>query len=176
GATTPWSTLGVVAGALELAAQVEAGELPAPDDLVLALGTGGTAVGLTLGLALARLDARVHAVSAVERCFVSRGRLRALTAATAELLAARGHPVPSGALDRLHIHHGHVGAGYGASTPASLGAVARAAADGSSRSGNYRIGQSARREGRKDFPAWTKKSGCASRQFPGHSSRATHSG
>lgn len=62
GGTTAVTTLGFVSAALELAAQVERGECPKPDAIFVALGTCGTAAGLALGLALAGLDATLHAV------------------------------------------------------------------------------------------------------------------
>ena len=54
--------LGFVSAGLELAAQVEAGALPEPAQLFVAVGTGGTAAGLALGLRLGGLATRIVAV------------------------------------------------------------------------------------------------------------------
>ncbi len=55
-AATPLGTLGHVNAALELAEQIEAGELPPPARVVVPLGSGGTAAGLALGFAIAGLE------------------------------------------------------------------------------------------------------------------------
>lgn len=52
GGSSVLALLGHVDAALELAAEVEAGRLPRPDDVFLPMGSGGTAVGLALGFAL----------------------------------------------------------------------------------------------------------------------------
>ena len=60
GGSTPLGTLGHVNAALELADQVERGELPLPGRVVVPLGSGGTAAGLALGFAIAGLDTGRH--------------------------------------------------------------------------------------------------------------------
>lgn len=47
GGSTPLGCVGYVRAALELGEQVAAGELPEPSHVVVALGSGGTAAGLT---------------------------------------------------------------------------------------------------------------------------------
>ena len=122
GATTPLSTLGMVRAGVELAGQVGAGELPAPDAVVVALGTGGTAVGLQVGLALAGMRAQVIAVATVEHLVATRRRLERLAADTIALLRSHGlvrdelHPRP------LTIVRDQLGPGYGWPTEASLAA------------------------------------------------------
>ena len=59
-------TLGMVAAAVELAEQVRAGVLPEPDLIVLPLGSGGSAAGLTAGLIRTGLRTRVLAVAVAE--------------------------------------------------------------------------------------------------------------
>lgn len=61
GGSSVLSLLGHVDAALELAAEVEAGALPRPDDVFLPMGSGGTAVGLALGFALLRWPTRIVA-------------------------------------------------------------------------------------------------------------------
>ncbi|HSJ96737.1 MAG TPA: pyridoxal-phosphate dependent enzyme, partial [Myxococcota bacterium] len=62
GGTSALGDIGFVSAAFELAEQVEAGLLPAPAEIYVPVGSGGTLSGLVLGLALARLRARVVGV------------------------------------------------------------------------------------------------------------------
>lgn len=54
--------VGWIDGGLEIARQVAAGELPEPSEVWLAVGTGGTAAGLRIGLALGGLRSDVVGV------------------------------------------------------------------------------------------------------------------
>ena len=64
GGSSPVGTLGYVETALEIAEQVRAGLLPEPATVVTAVGSGGTAAGLTLGLRMAGRRHRVVAAHA----------------------------------------------------------------------------------------------------------------
>jgi len=55
-------TIGFVNAALELATQIDKGELTKPDRIYIATGTMGSAAGLAIGLALAGLHCQVEAV------------------------------------------------------------------------------------------------------------------
>ena len=66
GGTSWLGTLGFVSAGVELANQVAAGSLPAPDRLYVATGTMGTAAGLALGLALSGLATEVQAIRVSE--------------------------------------------------------------------------------------------------------------
>ncbi len=126
GATCPDGMLGVVRGGLELAAQVEAGELPCPDRVYVPLGSAGTTVGLALGLGLAGLSPTLHAVAVVERPLATLGRLRRLTAALRRRLVALGVDIAADApLPPLVVDRSQLGPGYGVPTPAALAACAR---------------------------------------------------
>ncbi|WP_437500426.1 1-aminocyclopropane-1-carboxylate deaminase/D-cysteine desulfhydrase [Sorangium sp. So ce1099] len=129
GGTSALGMVGAVRAALELCAQVRAGELPEPGRVYVALGSGGTAAGLAVGLALGGLRSRVVAVAVVERLLASRLRLRALTAELRAFLARAGvAPVPPAA--PIDVVHGHLGRGYGSPTPESLAACEALAAEG----------------------------------------------
>ena len=126
GATTPEAIIGVVLGALELGEQVKAGELPEPDLVVVALGTGGTAVGLSIGLALAGLKTGVHAMAVVEPYLSRMGRLKRLSQAVCERLydfgiSAAKNLVPA----PLTMDRSALGPGYGFESPASVDATQR---------------------------------------------------
>ncbi len=117
GGSSPLGTLGFVAGALELAGQIAAGQLPCPDEIFVALGSGGTAAGLLLGLAVARLPARVVAVRVVERPLAGAAQVILLARRTAGLLGWRGR------LGRLEVIHDQIGPGYGSPTAAGRQAL-----------------------------------------------------
>ncbi len=129
GGTTPDGMLGSVRGGLELAEQVRAGELPAPAAVYVALGSGGTAAGLSVGLAMGGLAAEVVAVAVVERAFATHGRLASLQRAAMARLEALGVRPPSEPA-RIVIDHRHVGPGYAVTTPAAVAACEALAAEG----------------------------------------------
>lgn len=122
GGTTPLAMLGHVRAALQLALQVARGEVAPPDALWVSFGSGGTAVGLAAGLALAGLQTEVRAVLAVERVFALPPRIRSLTRGLEKLLLEAGLTLPP---LRLRLDSTAVGAGYGIATPASLGQMQR---------------------------------------------------
>jgi 1-aminocyclopropane-1-carboxylate deaminase/D-cysteine desulfhydrase-like pyridoxal-dependent ACC family enzyme len=62
GGSSVLGSLGYVTAARELASQVRAGQMPEPDVCVVALGSGGTAAGLTAGFAAEGMKTRVVGV------------------------------------------------------------------------------------------------------------------
>ena len=128
GATAAAAMLGSARAALELAAQIDEGQLPVPDRIYLSFGSGGTAVGLAVGLVLAGLGTQVVAVSAVERVMSSGRRARALARAAEELLLASDIDARGvAAAMRLRLDHGQVGRGYAIPTKAGRRALRRLA-------------------------------------------------
>jgi D-cysteine desulfhydrase len=122
-----------VEAALELAEQVEAGLLPAPDRIYVAVSTGGTFCGLWLGARLAGLRSEVVGVRVVDRILANGPRLRALAAGAATRLARAAYP--RGPLLRalsgpMRLVHKQVGRGYGWSTSAAEAALSRLRAHG----------------------------------------------
>jgi D-cysteine desulfhydrase len=126
GATSALGILGHVDAALELASQVTAGECPAPARIVVPLGTGGTAAGLALGLAIAGLPTRVVGVRVVSRIVANKRRALRLAARTARLIErlAPGARLPRVSPHRLEVADGYFGGAYGRET-----SEGRAAAD-----------------------------------------------
>jgi D-cysteine desulfhydrase len=115
---------GFVDAAGELASQVRAGELPEPDLLVVALGSGGTTAGLLAGLAQEGLRTRVLAVTVAAPAWFIEHRTRSLAKRlTPKALHAR-------ALDRLQVDHDYLGDGYGHRTALGDQATAQAAEEG----------------------------------------------
>lgn len=128
GATSAAAMLGMVRAGLELAEQMDAGELPELDRVYVPLGSGGVAAGLALGLALGGRRPALHAVAVVEHVFATEARLRRLLRAAREALAAGGITAPEHA--PLVIDRRMLGAGYGRTTARSLRAVAQLRAHG----------------------------------------------
>jgi 1-aminocyclopropane-1-carboxylate deaminase/D-cysteine desulfhydrase-like pyridoxal-dependent ACC family enzyme len=86
GGSSPLGTIGFVNAGLEVAEQIRRGELPEPDLLYVPLGTMGTAVGLSMGLAAAELSTRVVAVRVVDPAYGSEAGFHKLFDMTAFLL------------------------------------------------------------------------------------------
>lgn len=125
GGSSPLGAVGYVDAALELAGQVERGELPAPGHVVVALGSGGTAAGLVLGLALAGLDTQVVAVQVNDRTPLSARRVVRLARRTQRLLERRGAELPRVLLSRsaVQVETRWLGGGYGHPTAAAERAI-----------------------------------------------------
>lgn len=121
GGSSALSTLGYVNAGLEIAQQVAAGECPAPDVVVAALGTGGTLAGILAGLRLGGLPAEVIGVRVADR-IVSNATFTARLARRTLAILARRAVEPSAALDLrardFRVLHDFIGRGYGIPTPA----------------------------------------------------------
>jgi 1-aminocyclopropane-1-carboxylate deaminase/D-cysteine desulfhydrase-like pyridoxal-dependent ACC family enzyme len=117
GGSGPIGASGYYRAASELAGQVDAGKLPEPDVIVVALGTGGTAAGLVAGIHACGLKSVVCAVE------VAMGRRagRALVSGLAGWVARREHlQVPWRVLgERLSVDDRFLGKGYGRDTTCS---------------------------------------------------------
>lgn len=118
GASGPLANVAYVDAMLELGRQVERGELPRPDRIVVACGSGGTAVGLALGAAILGWPTVVVAVRITDLIASNPLTLGALTLGTKRLLFREG--LEKRRLDvRLEMDHRFIGKGYGYSTPAA---------------------------------------------------------
>ena len=120
GGSSPVGALGWVEGGLEIAEQVRAGDLPDPSHVVCAVGSGGTAAGLTVGLGLAGLDTKVLGVVVNDKLKLDHATLMKLASRTARLAGA-----PAPGPERLVVTSEFLGAGYGHPTPGSESAVER---------------------------------------------------
>jgi 1-aminocyclopropane-1-carboxylate deaminase/D-cysteine desulfhydrase-like pyridoxal-dependent ACC family enzyme len=133
GGSTPFGVLGYVEAGLELAAQIDAGELPEPDAIYVALGSGGTATGLAIGLAAAGITSKIIAVRVTDRLIANRATLLLLLRATMKLL--RDHDPRFPAVSAIAARHMEIdGSGfapsYGVPTPETHRATELAAAEG----------------------------------------------
>lgn len=128
GGSSPLGTLGYVEAALEIAAQVRDGALPEPSHVVVAVGSGGTAAGLALGLRLAGMDTRVVGIVVNDALRLDPPKLAGLAGRAARVLRRRGARVPDPRLTAgdLDAERGWLGPGYGHPTPEADDAIARA--------------------------------------------------
>jgi 1-aminocyclopropane-1-carboxylate deaminase/D-cysteine desulfhydrase-like pyridoxal-dependent ACC family enzyme len=125
GGSSPLGALGHTAGALELAKQLARDDTPVPDTLVVPLGSGGTAAGLLVGLALAGLWTRVLGVRVVPRVVANRRRVLALARRTAALFGERaGVSPPLIDATRFTIEDTQYGGAYARETRASRSSAA----------------------------------------------------
>ncbi len=135
GGATEIGALGYVSAALELAAQIDRGELPAPAQLVIGVGSTCTSAGLLLGLRLAAARGlggprapRLVAVRVTPWPVTSAYRIVDLAVRTGRLLAERARD-PSLAIGRAALREGlevdgrYLGAGYGEATPEGRAAI-----------------------------------------------------
>lgn len=121
--------VGFVAAGLELATQVRAGEIRKPERVYVANGTMATAVGLTLGFALADLDIEVQAVQVTEDFVSSPRAMQRLLDKTALVLSRLDPSLPPDLADRARyvFRTGYLGEGYARSNEKTDAAVALAA-------------------------------------------------
>jgi len=120
GGSSPLGALGHTAAALELADQLAREAAPPPDTLVVPLGSGGTAAGLLVGLALAGLPTRVLGVRVVPRVVANRRRVLGLARRAAALFGERaGVAAPVVDDARFAIEELQYGGAYARETHAS---------------------------------------------------------
>lgn len=126
GGSSPLASLGYINAACELAGQIDQGLLPSPESIYVACGTMGTAVGLTVGLALLKRPIRVVAVRVTESGVASKALFEKLYADTIDLLNSRipnldmkREPEP----DRYRFENAYFGEAYAKPTTAALEAI-----------------------------------------------------
>jgi D-cysteine desulfhydrase len=123
GGSSARGSLGFVSAGLELAEQVQKGEIPHPRRIFVTGGSGGTPAGLIIGLSLAGLPTVVHVTSAVERWLLNPWLLQRKMQQIVNELRALGVPLPGTAAElcasagvRWEVDHSQLGGGYGQST------------------------------------------------------------
>lgn len=123
GGSCPLGTVGMVNAAFELRRQIADGQLPSPSAIVCALGSGGTLAGLTLGVALSRLDIEVIGVRTypshagpIPTMTVS--RVRTLMGRTWRLLAEADPSIPRVKVGAPRVIDDYLGGGYARPTEA----------------------------------------------------------
>lgn len=119
-------SVGFVNAGIELARQIDAGQIPVPSRIYVAFGTMGTAIGLALGLALARVDAEVQAIRVTAREFANEDAATRLLRKCAYLLHRYDPSIPADLADRTRLvcRNEFFGAGYGRTNEATEAAIA----------------------------------------------------
>jgi 1-aminocyclopropane-1-carboxylate deaminase/D-cysteine desulfhydrase-like pyridoxal-dependent ACC family enzyme len=123
GGSNVTGSLGYFAAAEELLGQVQAGALPAPDIIVVALGSSGTAAGLLAGLVASGYRGTLLAVRVVEPWHAGALSTRMLASAVLRRARPTCSRAKLGAWSsdlgrRLRVAGGYLGRGYGLSTEA----------------------------------------------------------
>jgi len=117
GGTSARGALGHVNAALELAEQVSAGRLPMPARIVVPLGSGGTAAGLALGLAIAGMETTLCCAVVAPRIVANRRRVLSLAARCARFIErGTGAELPRPDPARIVIDRSQYGGAYGRAT------------------------------------------------------------
>jgi D-cysteine desulfhydrase len=129
GGSSPLGDVGFVSAALELAEQIAAGGLPAPGEVYVPVGSGGTLSGLVLGARLAGLEARFLGVLVTDILPPSPRRLARLARRTLALLRRADPRVPQVEVSPgdFEVTRAQLGPGYGAPTEAGRAAAAACA-------------------------------------------------
>ncbi|MGD9702250.1 MAG: 1-aminocyclopropane-1-carboxylate deaminase/D-cysteine desulfhydrase [Acidimicrobiia bacterium] len=122
GSSSPAGTLGYVDCGLEIARAVQSGICPEPAAVYVAFGTGGTAVGLSIGLALGGLSSEVRAVQVGEPIMTNRPHLAITEWRTRRLLRSLGVDAPR-SMHRISLVTAYLGEGYGHPLPGAAPAV-----------------------------------------------------
>src|SRR5262249_15435733 len=120
------ANLGYVDAMLELAQQIERGDLPRPDRIVLPTGSGGTLAGLAVGAALLGWPTELVGVRITELFACNRFTIAMLMRSTLRFLVKHAPRALAGrklTLPRVTLFHGAIGRGYGHPTDAARAAV-----------------------------------------------------
>jgi 1-aminocyclopropane-1-carboxylate deaminase/D-cysteine desulfhydrase-like pyridoxal-dependent ACC family enzyme len=115
GGSNALGSLGFLEAARELARQVADGAMPEPDVVVVAMGSGGTAAGLAVGLERAAMRTRVVGVAISPPVAVLGVMARHVARKTAEL-AGLSRAACARAIARIDVDGRFLGRGYGYST------------------------------------------------------------
>ncbi|MBU2546994.1 MAG: pyridoxal-phosphate dependent enzyme [Proteobacteria bacterium] len=126
GGSSPVGVLGYVDAALELARQIEAGEMPLPGAIFVPAGTCGTSAGLLLGLRMAGLDTEVVGVKVASNISANPKATLNLVRGTQALMRRYDPSVPAldFRLEDVRMDLDHFGPGYG--WPTDAGRAGRA--------------------------------------------------
>jgi len=121
GAANALANLGYVDAVLELAGQVERGEAPRPDVIVLPTGSSGTLAALALGCAHLGWDTELVGVRITSALACNRATVGLVVRGTDRFLAARdARWKPMRGRVRYRLDGAQLGRGYGFPTPAAV--------------------------------------------------------
>lgn len=127
GGTCPLGVTGYVNAAFELRDQIQAGLLPTPDLIYVAMGSMGTSAGLMLGLRAAGVKSRVVPIRVIGERLASPAAMRRLLHRTGAFLRRHDPEFPAGDFRTtdLGIRDDLLGDGYARFSDRGLEAAAR---------------------------------------------------
>lgn len=125
GGSNTAGVLGFVGAAFEIAGQVEKGELPVPEYIYVAGGSGGTAAGLLLGAKMCGLPSRIKIVRVADPYMVNETIISIMANRAARLLRRLEPAIPEVKVKpgEVDLMKGFIGEGYGHSTPEAEEAI-----------------------------------------------------
>jgi len=127
GGSCPIGALGFVNAAFEIKHQIQSGQMPMPDSIVVPSGSYGTAAGLLLGCALAAIPSQICAVAIApeEEPGSYHARIQLLFEETNQLLHDADHDIPLAVFpeEQLQLITDCSGTGYGIPTDEALEAI-----------------------------------------------------
>lgn len=118
-------TIGFVVAGLELASQIDSGEIAMPDRIYVGCGTMGTAAGIALGLAMAGIPSQIHAVRVSDKSIMNGTALLRLLRKTVYMMHRLDSAVPADLDTRCNItiRDEFFGPGYAQSTQENDAAI-----------------------------------------------------
>ncbi len=125
GGSNTSGAFGFIGAAFEIAEQVEAGEMPMPEYIYLAGGSGGTAAGLLLGAKLCGLPSQIKIVRVADPHMVNETIISIMANRAARLLRRMEPSIPEVSVKpgEVDLMKGFIGEGYGHSTAEAEAAI-----------------------------------------------------
>lgn len=114
GGSSPLGILGYINAMLELKRQIDRGEIPEPDLIYLPLGSGGTSIGLAIGVQITGLSTRIVAIRVIEQSLTPLKRLLLLAQKTLSYIKKLEPEFPVSCFNPTHllIRDEFLGKGY----------------------------------------------------------------
>lgn len=124
GGSSPTGVVGYVNAVGELAEQIRADEIDAPDVIFVAAGTCGTLSGILLGTEIFGLDCEIVGVRVVDRLITNEPTILRLARRTHDRLQSYDVPVEADIdADRVTLLHDYFGEDYGVPTDEGMEAI-----------------------------------------------------
>ncbi len=119
GGSNVQGTVGFVDAALEIRKQVDEKQMPEPDYIFVAGGSGGSMAGLIVGTTLAGLKSKVIGIRVADEQWVNRFFINGLANRTAKFLHEMDNSIPfiKFKKDQVNLVHDYFGKEYGRFTP-----------------------------------------------------------
>lgn len=123
GASNAPAVMSYVDATLELGEQVARGEMPRPDAIVTACGSGGTLAGIAIGCAVLGWPTIAIGVRITDLLACNKVTIGFLIRGTRRWIERRAPSFPRDLSPRFEIFHGAIGEGYGYATPDAVEAI-----------------------------------------------------